>query len=57
VAGRLVSTLIEATHGPGRYETNWAAQDAAGSTVASGVYYVKLQIGQRYITKRVVQLK
>jgi hypothetical protein len=57
VTGRLVSTLVDATYGPGRYGTSWAAQDEAGSTVASGVYYVKLQIGKRYITKRIVQLK
>jgi len=57
VRGRLVSTLVDATYSPGRYHTSWAAQDEAGSAVASGVYYVKLQIGKRYITKRIVQLK
>jgi hypothetical protein len=25
--------------------------------VASGVYYVKLQIGKRFVTKRLIQLK
>jgi len=57
VAGRLVSQLVEANQGPGRYDVQWAAQDAAGTGVASGVYYVKLQIGKRFVTKRLIQLK
>jgi hypothetical protein len=57
VAGRLVSDLVETTHGPGRYEIQWSAQDEAGTEVASGVYYVKLQIGKRFVTKRLTQLK
>ena len=57
VTGRLVSTLIETTSPPGRYETQWNAQDGAGSSVASGVYYIKLQIGKRYVTRRLIQLK
>lgn len=57
VTGRLVSTLVETPHSPGRYETQWSARDEAGNAVASGVYYVKLQIGERFVTKRLIQLK
>lgn len=57
VAGRLVSTLIDTREGPGRYQTQWNASNASGGSVASGVYYVKLQIGKRFITKRLIQLK
>jgi hypothetical protein len=57
VAGRLVATLVETTHSPGRYRTNWSARDEAGTAVASGVYYVKLEIGKRAVTMRMVQLK
>ena len=57
VAGRLVSTLSESTLGPGRYDVQWNASNASGDGVASGVYYVKLQIGKRFITKRLIQLK
>jgi hypothetical protein len=57
VAGRLVATLVESPHGPGRYRTGWTARTDEGEAVASGVYYVKLTIGKRSVTKRLVQLK
>ncbi len=57
VTGRLVATLVESPHGPGRYRTGWSAQDDQGDAVASGVYYVKLTIGRRSVTQRMVQLK
>jgi hypothetical protein len=57
VVGRLVATLVESAHAPGKYRTGWSAQDDQGSSVASGVYYVKLQIGKRSVTQRMVQLK
>jgi len=57
VAGRLVTTLVDTEHAPGRYRTGWTARNDTGSLVASGVYYVKLTIGQRSVTQRMVQLK
>jgi hypothetical protein len=57
VAGRLVATLVDQTLMPGRYHANWVAQNDDGRSVASGVYYVKLQIGRRSVTMRMVQLK
>ena len=57
VTGRLVATLVESQHAPGRYRTGWSAQDDQGAAVASGVYYVKLTIGKRSVTQRMVQLK
>lgn len=57
VVGRLVATLVESAHAPGKYRTGWSAQDDKGSSVASGVYYVKLTIGKRSVTQRMVQLK
>ncbi len=57
VTGRLVATLVESTHAPGHYRTGWSAQTDTGDLVASGVYYVKLQIGKRSVTKRLVQLR
>jgi hypothetical protein len=57
VAGRLVSILVDTIHTPGRYNTQWNAVDDNGSGVASGVYYIKLQIGKKHVTKRLIQLK
>jgi hypothetical protein len=57
VAGRLVSVLVDEYKGPGRYSINWAAIDDHGNPVASGVYYVKLQVEKRSVTERLILLK
>ncbi|HEX6790174.1 MAG TPA: FlgD immunoglobulin-like domain containing protein [Candidatus Krumholzibacteria bacterium] len=57
VAGRLVATLVDQPHSAGSYRTGWTARNADGTTVANGVYYVKLQIGKRSVTTRMVQLR
>lgn len=57
VAGRLVSILVDTVLTPGKYNTSWRAVDENGNNVASGVYYVKLQIGKKHVTKRLIQLK
>jgi len=57
VTGRLIATLVDETLFPGQYQLQWNAQNETGTSVASGVYYVKLQIGKRHVTKRLIQLK
>jgi len=57
VTGRLVDILVDEVASPSRYQVGWQAIDENGSSVASGVYYIKLQIGKRYITKRLILLK
>jgi hypothetical protein len=57
VAGRLVATLLDEPRGPGKYRVDWTARGQDGASLASGVYYVKLQIGRRAVTMRMVQLK
>ncbi len=57
VVGRLVSVLSEDFVSPGVYTTQWRAVDENGNAVASGVYYVRLLIGNKYITQRLILLK
>ena len=57
MAGRLVNILADAILSPGIYDTHWDGTDDSGGGVASGVYYVKLQIGKKHVTKRLIQLK
>ena len=52
VRGRLVSTLVEEQAPPGVFSVGWSAVDDLGNPVPSGVYFIKLQIGQKFITKR-----
>jgi hypothetical protein len=57
VSGRLVSTLVEGRLFPGLYSIDWPAVDERGNAVASGVYYVKLQVEKKFITRRLILLK
>jgi hypothetical protein len=58
VQGRLVRTILEEEilH-PGDYSLGWDGRDEYGMQVAPGVYYCKLQIGSRSMTKRVILLR
>ncbi len=58
VRGRLVKTILEQgpLH-PGDYLHTWDGLDEYGKEAAPGVYYVKLQIGDRSVTKRVILLR
>ncbi len=52
VRGRLVTTLVEEQVPPGLFTVGWNGVDDFGSPMPSGVYFVKLQIGQKFLTKR-----
>ncbi len=58
VKGRLVRTVFEEEFlHPGEYAHTWDGLDEYGKEVAPGVYYVRLQVGSRTITKRVILLR
>jgi hypothetical protein len=58
VKGRLVRTILEREFlHPGNYQMGWDGLDENGAKVAPGVYYCKLQIGSRSLTKRVILLR
>jgi hypothetical protein len=56
-AGRLVSVLVDQEQPAGRYETVWNGSDAAGNTVASGVYFYRLVAGDFVRTRKMVLLR
>ena len=43
-AGRLVKTLINEPFQPGEYTVQWDGRNGNGQTVASGVYFVRMQV-------------
>jgi hypothetical protein len=45
VSGRLVKTLVEARQDGGIYGLAWDARDERGHAVASGVYFIRAEIG------------
>ena len=58
VTGRRVRTLVGArSDGPGRYQETWDGRDDAGQTVATGVYFYRLDAGTFSQTKKMVMVK
>jgi hypothetical protein len=58
LAGRRVRTLLTGRQESGRSVNPWDARDEAGSRVASGVYFVRLQVDGRSVeTDRVVLVR
>ena len=52
VKGRLVHSHDEPTKGPGRHQYIWNAEGAG-----SGVYYVRMRIGEKSFERKIVLLK
>jgi hypothetical protein len=57
-AGRVVRMILRASElTPGDHEVAWDGTDAAGKSVASGVYFCRLQAGEQTDVRRMVLLK
>ena len=52
VAGRRVATVVEGTSQPGRFEAKWSLGQT--SVVRSGVFFVRLRVGEAVLRRRVV---
>jgi len=58
VAGQLVATLVDGVRAPGiTHRVEWDGHNAAGQSVASGVYFYRLQTEGFTKTKKMVLLK
>lgn len=57
VRGRLVRALYTGEKGEGLHEERWNGTDESGTTVASGVYYVRLAGDHQAMTRKIVLLK
>jgi hypothetical protein len=56
-AGRLVRTLVDEPLEAGHYTEEWDGRDREGRSVASGMYFYKLQAGTFKETKKMVLLR
>jgi hypothetical protein len=56
-AGRLVRTLVEESRNAGHYMEEWDGRDSEGRSVASGMYFYRLQAGAFKETKKMVLLR
>ena len=52
LAGRRVQELGNGTYPAGHHEVSWDARDAAGRSVVSGIYFLRLEAGSFAETKR-----
>ena len=58
VAGRRVATLMKNQASRGLHSTVWNGRDESGRTLASGVYFVRLNLnGQTVETRRITMIK
>ncbi len=57
ILGQKVKTLAGAPMEAGTHTVTWDGKNETGSTVASGVYFYKLNAGNEMITKKMTMLK
>ena len=57
VTGRRVRRLVRGPHPVGRYETRWDGRDEGGRHVATGIYFVRLRVGDEIWTRKAVILR
>jgi YVTN family beta-propeller protein len=57
VGGRLVRTLVDDKRMADFYEITWDGRDGSGNSVASGVYFYRIDAGEHRATKKMVMLK
>ena len=57
VTGRLVARLVEGEVDGGRHEVRWDGRNRAGKAAAPGVYFYRLEAGERQEVRRMVRLR
>ena len=57
VAGREVTQLVDRRFAAGSYTSTWDGTDGDGRRVASGVYFCRLEVGDRSVDARLVVLR
>lgn len=57
VKGQKVKTLVSELFRPDDYIIVWKGDDNAGNKVSSGVYYIRLQVGDNIVNRKVILMK
>ena len=57
VAGRRIHTLEKGLRPSGDYSIPWNGTDSRGKQVASGIYFVRLQVGAKVYSRKMVLLR
>jgi FlgD Ig-like domain len=54
--GRLVRTLVDGEMSAGDHSVDWDARETSGARVAAGIYWARLQAGEKLLVRRVAVL-
>ena len=57
VAGRRVSVLADGFREAGSYSVSWDGTGSGGGTTASGIYFIRLTVGSRSFSRKIVLLR
>jgi M6 family metalloprotease-like protein len=57
LAGRVVRTLVSEARPAGFHQVAWDRADGAGNRVANGLYFYRLEIGNRRMTKKLTMVR
>lgn len=57
VRGRRVTTLADGIYPAAGYDLEWNGRDSRGRPVSSGVYYYRLEVSRKSITKKLVLMR
>lgn len=57
VSGRRIAVPVDGRYEAGRHSVHWNGMNAAGSAVASGVYYYRMTAGKTAMTKKLVLMR
>ncbi|HPT73089.1 MAG TPA: T9SS type A sorting domain-containing protein [Candidatus Cloacimonadota bacterium] len=57
IRGQLVKELVNQIVDPGKYKVVWEGKNNAGHSVASGVYFYRIEANGKTITKKMLMLK
>ncbi len=55
--GRKVSTLLDRFLAPGEYSARWSGRNSGGKSMASGIYFLRLTVGEKAFSKKIVLLR
>jgi hypothetical protein len=55
--GRVVRGLVNAVAGPGAYRVRWNGTDDRGGELPSGIYWLRMRVGNREMNERIVRIR
>jgi hypothetical protein len=57
ILGQKIKTVVDERLAPGTYQTVWDGKDASGNTLASGIYFYRIQAGDFAETRKMLLMK